>query len=155
VNDFTARPTRVLFLCTSNSARSQMAEALLRHYGGDRFEVQSAGTNPRAAIHPLTVAALGAIGVSLAGQYPKHLSSVSPEGWDYIITTCDQAREACPVFPDDPEHIHWGFEDPASVEGTDEQRLRAFRRIRDEIKRRVMLFVELPIHRARIGVSAR
>ena len=151
----TERPTRVLFLCTSNSARSQMAEALLRHYGGDHFEVQSAGTTPRATIHPLTVAVLDAIGISLAGHYPKHLSSVSPEGWDYIITTCDQAREACPVFPDDPEHIHWGFEDPAKVVGTDEQRLRAFRRIRDEIKRRVQLFIALPAHRARSGAAAR
>ncbi len=153
--DFTARPIRVLFLCTSNSARSQMAEALLRHYGGERFEVHSAGTNPRERINPLTVVVMDAIDISLAGQYPKGLDSVSAEGWDYIITTCDQAKEACPVFPEDPEHIHWGFEDPAKVEGTEEQRLRAFRRVRDEIKRRVHLFIELPTHCASIRVTAR
>lgn len=98
---------------------------------------------------------MDAIDISLAGQYPKGLDSVSAEGWDYIITICDQAKEACPVFPDDPEHIHWGFEDPAKVEGTEEQRLRAFRRVRDEIKRRVHLFIELPTHRASIRVTAR
>ncbi len=153
--DLADRPIRVLFLCTSNSARSQMAEALLRHYGGDRFAVHSAGTDPRAQIHPLTEVVMRAINIPLVGQFPKGIPSVGSEGWDYIITTCDQAREMCPVFPDDPEHIHWGFEDPAKVEGIEEQRLRAFRRVRDEVKRRVMLFIELPVHRARIRVSAR
>ncbi len=153
--DFTDRPIRVLFLCTSNSARSQMAEALLRHYGGERFEVHSAGTTPRERINPLTEVVMDAINISLAGQYPKGLDGVSTDGWDYVITTCDQAKEACPVFPDDPEHIHWGFEDPAKVEGTQEERLRAFRRVRDEIKRRVYLFIELPTHRASIRVAIR
>lgn len=95
-----------------------------------------------------------AIDISLVGQYPKGLDEVGADGWDYIITTCDQAKEACLVFPDDPEHIHWGFEDPARVEGTEEEQIRAFRRVRDEIKRRVMLFIELPVHRASIRVSA-
>lgn len=149
------RPIRVLFLCTSNSARSQMAEALLRYYGGDRFEVHSAGTHPREQIHPLTEVVMRAINISLVGQYPKGLDEVGAAGWDYIITTCDQAKEACPVFPEDPEHIHWGFEDPAKVAGSEEERIRAFRRVRDEIKRRAMLFIELPVHRARIRVSVR
>jgi len=153
--NFADRPIRVLFLCTSNSARSQMAEALLRHYGGERFAIHSAGTTPRDRINPLTVAVMDAIDISLAGQYPKGLDDVSIEGWDYIITTCDQAQETCPVFPDDPEHIHWGFEDPAKVEGTEAERLRAFRRVRDEIKRRVQLFIELPAHRVRIRIPAR
>jgi arsenate reductase len=141
-------PIRVLFLCTHNSARSQMAEALLRHYGGDRFDVHSAGTEPALQIHPLADAAMWAIWLSLAGQYPKHLDQFVWQHWDYVITTCDEANEACPAFPDDTERIHWGFADPSSFVGILEARERFFRRIRDEIKRRVQLFIELPAHRA-------
>lgn len=139
-------PGRVLFLCTHNSARSQMAEAFLRRYGGDRFDVHSAGTEPASRINPLTVVVMRQLDLALVGQSPKHLDRYADQQWDYIITTCDAANEACPAFPDDPTRIHWGFADPAAVTGTEEERLRAFRRIRDEIKRRVQLFVALPVH---------
>jgi len=148
-------PIRVLFLCTGNSARSQMAEAWLRELGGGRFAAESAGTHPAPRINPLTERVMGDIGISLAGQYPKTIGDIGAldRAWDYVITTCDQANEACPVFPGDTERIHWGFEDPAAVEGTEEQRLRVFRRVRDEIKRRVQLFTELKAHK-RAGVRA-
>ena len=144
-------PICVLFLCTHNSARSQMAEAFLRRYGGNRFDSHSAGTDPAISINPLAETAMRAIDLTLAGQYPKHLDVYRDQPWDYIITTCDDANEACPAFPDDPTHIHWGFPDPATATGSEEARLRAFRRIRDEIKRRVQLFVTLPVHRRGAG----
>jgi arsenate reductase len=148
-------PIRVLFLCTGNSARSQMAEAWLRELGGRHFEAHSAGTHPAPRINPLTERVMGGVSVSLAGQYPKTLDDIGAldRVWDYVITTCDQANETCPVFPGDTERIHWGFEDPAAVEGTEEQRLRVFRRVRDEIKRRVQLFIALKAHQ-RAGVRA-
>lgn len=146
-------PVRVLFLCTHNSARSQMAEAFLRHYGADRFDVRSAGTNPADQINPLAEVAMEQLGLTLTGHYPKHLDAYIDQPWDYIITTCDAANEACPAFPDDPTRIHWGFQDPAAVTGTDEVRLRAFRRVREEIKRRVQLFIALPVHQRGAGRS--
>jgi arsenate reductase len=145
---------RVLFLCTHNSARSQMAEAFLRHYGEGRFDVHSAGTELAVAIHPLAEAVLRSAGIALAGQYPKHLDRYTHERWDYVITTCDDANEACPAFPDDPERIHWGFPDPSAVTGTPEEREQAFRRVRNEIKRRVQLFVSLRAHREGRPVAA-
>lgn len=143
-------PVRVLFLCTHNSARSQMAEAFLRYYGGERFVSYSAGTEPAEQIHPLTVAVMREVNIPLAGQYPKNLAEVHRLGldWDYIITTCDRANDTCPTFPDDTARIHWGFDDPAACRGTAEERQRCFRRIRDEVKRRVQLFAELRVHRA-------
>ena len=139
-------PSRVLFLCTHNSARSQMAEALLRRYGGDRFDAHGAGTEPASRITPPTVVVMRQLDLALVGQSPKDLDRYADQSWDYIITTRDAANEACPAFPDDPTRIHWGFADPSAVTGTEEERLRAFRRIRDEIKRRVQLFVALPVH---------
>ncbi len=139
-------PIRVLFLCTHNSARSQMAETFLRRYGGDRFEIHSAGTEPALQVHPLAERVMQQIDLSLAGQSPKHLDVFVDQPWDYVITTCDAANEACPAFPDDTHRIHWGFADPSTVEGSDAERERAFRRVRDEIKRRVQLFVELRAH---------
>ncbi len=144
-------PIRVLFLCTHNSARSQMAEAFLRYHGGPRFDVHSAGTDPAARVHPLAEVAMRRLDLSLVGQSPKDLDRYIDQSWDYIITTCDDANEACPAFPDDPTRIHWGFPDPAAATGTEEERLRAFRRVRDEIKRRVQLFVALPAHRRGAG----
>ena len=144
-------PIRVLFLCTGNSARSQMAEALLRHYGGGRFAPASAGTDPAPRIHPLAERALGEVGIALEGQRAKSLDSVCALGirWDYVITTCDQAADRCPTFPDDTSRIHWSFADPARAAGSEEERLRAFRRVRDEIRRRVQLFVALRAHAER------
>jgi arsenate reductase len=148
-------PIRVLFLCTGNSARSQMAETWLRELGGGRFEAHSAGTHPAPRINPLTERVMGEVSIALTGQYPKTLADIGAldRVWDYVITTCDQANESCPVFPGDTERIHWGFEDPAATEGTEEQRLRVFRRVRDEIRRRVQLFIELRAHQ-RAGVRA-
>jgi arsenate reductase len=132
---------RVLFLCTGNSARSQMAEAWLRRSAGDAFDVESAGTAPRPEVHPLAVRVMAHAGVDLAGQRPKPLAPFVGQRFDFVITVCDRARDACPVFPDDPEQIHWSFEDPAAAEGTEEERYAVFRRTRDAIQHRVRLFV--------------
>ena len=143
-----AEPIRVLFLCTGNSARSQMAEAFLRRYGGGRFAAYSAGTILSPQINPLAVEVMAQISLSLDGQYPKTLDAVLELGfdWDYVITTCDEVKEDCPTFPGDTERIHWNFDDPAKATGSREDQLRMFRRIREEIKRRVQLFTELPAH---------
>ncbi len=132
--------TRVLFLCTGNSARSQMAEALLRAVGDDAFEVRSAGTAP-AGLNPLTVAALREVGIDATGADSKHLDRFLDEPWDYVITVCDQAREACPLFPGGREQLHWSFADPAAASGNEEERLAAFRRVREAIRQRIEEFV--------------
>jgi arsenate reductase len=110
MTDSNDQPIRVLFLCTHNSSRSQMAGAFLRRYEGDRFDVHSAGTDPTRRINPLAEVAMGLLDMSLIGQYPKHLDQYIDQSWAYIITTCDDANEAWPVFPDDPTRIHWGFQ---------------------------------------------
>lgn len=149
--DNSSEPIRVLFLCTGNSARSQIAEALLRRHGRGRFAVHSAGTEPADRVHPLAEAVMREIGLPLDGHYPKSLDAVCELGiaWECVITTCDRANDSCPTFPDDTERIHWGFRDPARAAGTDEQRLRAFRQVRDEIRRRVQLFTALRAHEGR------
>lgn len=139
---------RVLFLCTGNSARSQIAEGWLRHRAGDQFEVFSAGTEPKGSIHPLAVKVMAEIGVDLAGQYPKSLQPFVDEPWDFVITVCDRARESCPIFPRREEQIHWSFSDPAAATGDDEQRLQIFRQVRNEITRRIDLFVASQTKRA-------
>lgn len=148
IDDARHSPIRVLFLCTANSARSQMAEALLRSLGRDRFAVASAGTTPATELHPLAVQVMREAGLALAGHYPKSIDSIQDLAlpWDYVITTCDDANDACPAFPDDPLRIHWRFDDPARAEGTPEERARVFRRVRDEIRQRVSLFVGLRRH---------
>ncbi len=111
-----ARPvTRVLFLCTHNSARSQMAEGILRHFGGGRVTAFSAGSQP-AEVHPDAVRAMAAIGIDISQQQSKHLDTFADQSFDYIITVCDRVREVCPIYPSDPEQIHWSFADPAAVE---------------------------------------
>ncbi len=132
---------RVLFLCTANSARSQMAEALLRLESADRFDVASAGNQPAARVHPLAIAVMQELNPSLGDSYPKHLKQLSDETWDYVITVCDRSHDACPTFPGDTARIHWGLEDPGAAEGTEAQQLRVFRWVRDEILQRVRLFV--------------
>ena len=131
----------VLFLCTGNSARSQMAEGWLRRSARDAFDVESAGTEPRPEVHPLAVRVMADAGVDLAGQRPKPLAPFVGQHFDFVITVCDRARDACPVFPDDPEQIHWSFEDPVAAEGTEAERYAVFRRTRDAIRHRVRLFV--------------
>lgn len=130
---------RVLFLCTHNSARSQMAEGLLRHMAGDRFEAFSAGTE-QTRVHPLAIEAMRELGIDMSGHSSKTLDAFGGQRFDYAITVCDRANESCPIFPGDTERIHWSFDDPSAATGTDERRLAAFRRIRDEIRQRLRVF---------------
>jgi arsenate reductase (thioredoxin) len=130
------RKKRVLFLCTHNSARSQMAEGLLRHLAGDRFEAMSAGTEA-THVRPLAVRAMEEVGVDISGQESKTLERYLGEPFDYVITVCDDANEACPFFPGARERLHWSFEVPSRAEGTEEERLAVFRGVRDLIKDRV------------------
>jgi arsenate reductase len=132
---------RVLFVCTGNSARSQMAEAILGRLGGPAFDVRSAGTHP-GGVNPLTIRALSEIGIDWSGARSKSVGEYLDEPFDYVITVCDQAREACPVFPGGRVRLQWGFEDPAAAPGSDVERLAVFRRVRDEISAQVAPFAE-------------
>ena len=123
---------RVLFLCTHNSARSQMAEGFLRHFAGDRFEVESEGTE-ETRVHPLAIRVMGEAGVDLSCHRSKTLDRFLEQPWDQVITVCDQANERCQVFPRSAARLHWSFEDPSRATGTEEERLATFRRIRDQI----------------------
>ena len=128
--------TRVLFLCTHNSARSQMAEGLLRHMSGDRFEVMSAGTEA-THVRPLAIRAMGEVGVDISAQESETLGRYLRESFDYVITVCDDANEACPFFPGAANRLHWSFEDPSRAEGSEEERLAVFRSVRDQIRDRM------------------
>ena len=130
---------RVLFVCTHNSARSQMAEGFLREYGGERFDVFSAGTEA-AAVRPEAVKAMAEVGIDISGHESKTVDRYLGESFAWVITVCDQAREACPVFPGAEETAHWGFDDPSAATGDDDARMAVFRRVRDEIARRVRMF---------------
>jgi arsenate reductase (thioredoxin) len=125
--------SKVLFLCTHNSARSQMAEGLLRHLAGNRFEVMSAGTEA-AHVRPLAVRAMDEVGIDISGQESKTLDRYVREPFDYVIMVCDEANEACPFFPGAAERLHWSLPDPAAVEGTEEKRLEVFRLMRDRLR---------------------
>jgi protein-tyrosine-phosphatase/DNA-binding transcriptional ArsR family regulator len=120
------KTVRVLFLCTHNSARSQIAEGILRSKSGGNIDVHSAGTEA-TQIHPLAVRALAEMNIDIHGQHSKSLEQFIGQHFDYIITVCDRAKESCPVFPGDPVRIHWSFPDPSAVEGTEEARFQAFR----------------------------
>jgi arsenate reductase len=133
-------PIRVIFVCTGNSARSQMAEALLRREGGARFEVVSAGVSPRG-VNPLTFRALAEVGIDIAGARAKSVTEYLGQPFDYVITVCDRARESCPVFPGGAETLHWGFDDPAQAEGSEAERLAVFRLVLGEISGRIRRFV--------------
>lgn len=132
--------TRLLFLCTGNSARSQMAEGLLRHEAGDRFEVFSAGTHP-SLVRPEAIAVMNEIGVDISGHRSKSIDEFKSQDLDTVITVCDNANETCPVFPGKTQRLHWPFEDPAPVEGTEEHRHDAFRKTRDRIHARIKVFL--------------
>ena len=134
-----ATPIRVLFVCTGNSARSIMAEALLRQHGGDAFEVHSAGTEPRG-INPLTLRVLAEAGIDASWARSKSVDEYLGQTFDYVVTVCDQARQVCPVFPGVHESLHWGYEDPAAAEGTEEERLAVFRKVFIQIGERVRQF---------------
>ena len=133
---------RVLFPCTHNSARSQMAEGLLRNMAGDRFDVFSAGTE-RTFVQPLAIDAMREIGIDITAQTSKTLDELEGQTFDYVITVCDRANESCPILPGTTERIHWSFEDPTAATGTDEQRLRAFRTVRDALQQRLRIFLTL------------
>jgi arsenate reductase len=136
-----AEKKKVLIVCTGNSARSQMAEGLLRHEGGDRFEVFSAGTKP-THVRSEAIAAMNEIGIDIAQHRSKCLDEFIGKPLDFVMTVCDNANETCPVFPGSVKRLHWPFQDPAAVIGTDQERLAAFRRVRDQIHGRVMMFLD-------------
>lgn len=131
-----ARPYRVLFLCTHNSARSQLAEAILRAAGGERVEVCSAG-NQVTAVHPLAIRAAAERGLDISQQYAKHLDEFTGQPFDAIITVCDRVREVCPVFPGDPPQIHWSLPDPTAVTGPEGAQYQAFRQTAQELSTRI------------------
>jgi arsenate reductase len=133
---------RVLFLCTGNSARSQMAEAFLRKYGGGRFEVYSAGLEPKG-IHPYTLKVMEEAGVDMSVQSSKSLQEyIGKLHFGYLITVCSNAEEKCPIFPGMGVRIHWPFEDPAAFDGTDGAKLEKFRQVRDQISHRIEAWLD-------------
>lgn len=139
------RPFRVLFLCTHNSARSQLAEGILRATGGDLVEVASAGSEP-GTVHPLAIRAAATMTIDISQQQAKHLDEFAGQTFDYVITVCDKVREACPVFPGDPKQIHWSFADPAAVPGTEEEKFQAFLQTARELSTRIS-YLRLMIER--------
>jgi len=143
-----ADPIRVLFVCTHNSARSQIAEALLGHYGGDDFEVHSAGTEV-TRVNPLAIQVLAELGIDWTGHRSKSIEEFLEQRFDYVITVCDRARQTCPVFPGSTNTLHWGLDDPSEVEGTEGERLDAFRRTATEVSVRLRPFIEVALRAAR------
>ena len=124
---------RVLILCTGNSARSQMAEGLLRSLAGDKFDVYSAGTKP-SIVRPEAIAAMAERSIDIASHRSKHVDEFAGRSFDYVITVCDDAKESCPIFPAATKRVHWSFPDPAAVQGGENERLDAFRRVRDSLE---------------------
>ncbi|HSW49146.1 MAG TPA: arsenate reductase ArsC [Bryobacteraceae bacterium] len=124
---------RVLILCTANSSRSQMAEGLLRHLAGDRYQVCSAGTRP-SLVRPEAIAVMKEAGIDISGHRSKHVDEFAGESFDCVLTVCDNAKESCPVYPGHTSRLHHGFEDPAAAQGSETERLAAFRRVRDQIQ---------------------
>jgi arsenate reductase (thioredoxin) len=130
---------RVLILCTGNSARSQMAEGLLRHDAGDRFEVASAGVEP-SHVRQEAIDVMREIGIDISEHHSKSVDEFAGQDFDYVITVCDNANRRCPIFPGNTKRVHWSFDDPARVEGDDERKLAVFRLVRDQIRHRLSLF---------------
>lgn len=147
------QPIRVLFVCTGNSARSQIGQALLEHLGGADFAVESAGTEPKG-VNPYAVRVLAEVGIDWADAESKALAPFLEQPFDYVITVCDRARQACPVFPGSTNSLHWGLEDPAEVEGSDEEKLAAFRRTRQELTQRLRPFIEIARRTAGLPVGS-
>ena len=127
---------KVLFLCTENSCRSQMAEGILRNLKGSKFEVFSAGVRP-SVVNPIAIKVMAEIGIDISGHRSKSVDEFQGLNFDFVITTCDVARETCPVFPGIARHLHCSFNDPAAVRGSEEEIISAFRKVRDEIKSRI------------------
>ena len=134
---------RVLFLCTHNAARSQIAEAVLRERAGDRFEAASAGSHPAETVHPLALRIIEEIGGDHRLHRPKGFDEVLEQDWDLVVTVCDQAQEACPVFPAATRSAHWGLDDPSRVHGSEDQRVAAFRATRELLTERIDVFLSL------------
>jgi arsenate reductase (thioredoxin) len=149
----TERPIRVLFVCTGNSARSIMAEALLRRHGGTAFDVNSAGTEPKG-INPLTLRVLAEAGIDASWARSKSVDEFAGQSFDYIITVCDQARQSCPVFPGAGVRLHWGYEDPATAEGTEERRLKVFEHVFTALGERVGLFTSLALRDRSVAIDS-
>ena len=126
---------RVLVLCTGNSARSQMAEGLLRHDSGDRFEVFSAGVDPAVRVRPEAIQVMQELGIDISGHRPKHVNEFAGQHFDYVLTVCDNAKETCPIFPSNTVTIHESFKDPAAFHGSEQEQLEVFRKARDRIRR--------------------
>ena len=126
---------RVLVLCTGNSARSQMAEGLLRHDAGDRFEVFSAGVDPAVRVRPEAIQVMQELGIDISGHRPKHVNEFAGQHFDYVLTVCDNAKETCPIFPSNTVTIHESFKDPAAFHGSEQEQLEVFRKARDRIRR--------------------
>lgn len=137
----TTSKEKVLIVCTGNSARSQMAEGLLRHLAGDRFEVFSAGTIP-TSLRPEAIEVMRESGIDISGHRSKSVDEFLGQEFRYVITVCDSVKESCPVFPGSAERIHWSLEDPAAVQGSQEERLAAYRRVREQIAQRLRTFVQ-------------
>jgi arsenate reductase (thioredoxin) len=132
---------RVLFLCTGNSCRSQMAEGYLRHLAGDRFEVESAGTLP-SQVNPLAIRAMKEKGIDISGHRSKNVAEFPGQHFTHVVTVCDNARQQCPIFPANSIRLHWPLQDPAEAVGDEEERMRKFREVRDEIERRVRELID-------------
>jgi arsenate reductase len=131
---------RVLFVCTHNSARSQMAEGMLRAWGGDRFEAYSAGTEV-STVRPEAVTVMAEIGIDIGGHRSKSVDEFLGQKFEWVLTVCDQARQNCPVFPGVEQTGHWSVEDPSEATGSEEQRLEVFRRVRDDLRNRIHVFI--------------
>ncbi|MGH2568198.1 MAG: arsenate reductase ArsC [Bacteroidota bacterium] len=134
--------TRVLILCTGNSARSQIAEGLFRHLGGEEFEVHSAGTHPAGMVHPLAIEAMNERGIDIGNQRSKSMARYEGQSFDYVITVCDDAYQECPFFPSAKNQLHWSTPDPSFAPGTDKDRLRAFRHTVASLDARIKRLLE-------------
>lgn len=132
--------SRVLILCTGNSARSQMAEGLLRHDAGERFEVESAGVEP-SHVRPEAISVMQEIGIDISSHRSKSVDEFMGQEFEYVITVCDNANQRCPVFPGETKRIHWSFEDPGAAQGDETARLAVFRRVRNQIRQRLREFI--------------
>ncbi len=142
-----ADPIRILFVCTHNSARSQIAEALLKRDGGEDFDVSSAGTEV-SRVNPYAIRVLGEASIDWSGARSKSITEFLDKQFDYVITVCDRARATCPVFPGSSNTLHWGLDDPSEVEGSDEDKLAAFRRTETEVSARLRPFIEVALRAA-------
>jgi arsenate reductase len=136
--DMASDRKRILVLCTGNSCRSQMAEGWINRLLEGQWEARSAGTAPAARVHPLAVRAMDEVGVDIGRAKPKHVGLYLDQRWDLVVTVCDSAQETCPAFPRPVPKVHVPFFDPAAAEGTDEEKMGVFRRVRDEIRDRLV-----------------